>query len=54
MIDLLISYLVLQLILTADMRLYSGDHEALVCEAHRHALGSSIYHVTSGLQDNGR
>lgn len=43
MIDLLISCLVLQPFLTADIRLHSGDHEAGASEGH---TGPSIYHAT--------
>ncbi len=43
MIDLLISCLVLQPFLTADIRLHSGDHEAEASEGH---TGPSIYHAT--------
>ena len=46
MIDLLIRCLVPRAFLTAEIRLYSGDHELWASEEHRHSMGSSIYHVT--------
>lgn len=44
MIDLLINCLMLQLFSTADMQLYSGDHEAWASKERRHALGLCDFH----------
>lgn len=42
MIDLLISCLVLQPFLTADIQFHSGDHEAGASEGLTHTIGPSI------------